>query len=119
MNQRTKAFLTEFRDLCHRHGMDFEGGLDGAVCFTDAGLRRMATLYGVADIDVHLSKETAITWDDLKNMIETFTEEQRKQTVTIFVSGVGEYYVPVHDCPLVESDETCDVLDPGHKYLVI
>ena len=60
-----------------------------------------------------------MTWEDLKNMIENFSEEQRKQTVTIYVSGVGEYYAPVEDYPLVESDETCDVLDPGHKYLII
>jgi hypothetical protein len=60
-----------------------------------------------------------MTWEDLKDMIKDFTEEQLKQTVTIYVSGVGEYYAPVGDYPLVESDDTCDVLDPGHKYLVI
>jgi hypothetical protein len=60
-----------------------------------------------------------MTWEDLKDMIKDFTEEQLKQTVTIYVSGVDEYYAPVGDYPLVESDDTCDVLDAGSKYLVI
>ena len=60
-----------------------------------------------------------MTWEDLKDMIKDFTEEQLKQTVTIYVSGVDEYYAPVGDYPLVESDDTCDVLDVGSKYLVI
>ena len=60
-----------------------------------------------------------MTWEDLKDMIKDFSEEQLKQTVTIYVSGVDEYYAPVGDYPLVESDESCDVLDPGSKYHVI
>ena len=60
-----------------------------------------------------------MTYNELKHMLIEFTEEQLKQTVTIYVSGDGEFYSLVHDYPLVESDETCDVLDPGHKYLVI
>ena len=60
-----------------------------------------------------------MTWQDLKEQLANFTEEQLKQDVTVFVQGVGEYYPVVGDYPLVESDESCDVLDPGHKYLVI
>lgn len=60
-----------------------------------------------------------MTWEDLKDMIKEFNEQQLKQTVTVYVSGVDEFYSVVGDYPLVESDETCDVLDPGHKYLVI
>ena len=60
-----------------------------------------------------------MTWQDLKDEINKFSEEQLKQDVTIFVSGVNEYYPVISDYPLVESDDTCDVLDPGHKYLVI
>ena len=33
MNQPTKAFLTQFRDLCRRHGVDFSADLNG-VSFT-------------------------------------------------------------------------------------
>jgi len=33
MNQPTKAFLTQFRDLCRRHGVDFAADLNG-VSFT-------------------------------------------------------------------------------------
>ena len=60
-----------------------------------------------------------MTWEDLKDMIKEFTEDQLKQTVTIYVSGVDEYYSPVGDYPLRESGAECDVLDPGSKYLVI
>ena len=60
-----------------------------------------------------------MTWEDLKDMIKDFTPEQLKQTVTVYVQGVDEFYGVVHDYPLVESDDSSDVLDPGHKYLVI
>lgn len=60
-----------------------------------------------------------MTWEDLKNAIKDFTEEQLKQDVTIYVSGEDEFYGLVGDYPLVESDDTCDQLDPGSKYLVI
>lgn len=60
-----------------------------------------------------------MTWEDLKDMIKDFSEEQLKQTVTIYVSGVDEYYEPVGDYPLVESDESCQFWPPGSKYLVI
>jgi len=60
----------------------------------------------------------AISWKELKDLIEDFSEEQLNQTVTVYISGVDEYY-GLSDYPLVESDNTCDVLDPGSKYLVI
>lgn len=59
-----------------------------------------------------------MTWEDLKDMIKDFNEDQLKQTVTIYVSGVDEYYSPVGDV-LGLSGDACDVLDPGSKYLVI
>ena len=59
-----------------------------------------------------------MTWEDLKDMIKDFTEDQLKQTVTIYVSGVDEYFSPVSG-DLGLSGDACDVLDPGSKYLVI
>ena len=60
-----------------------------------------------------------MTYQDLLDQIRLFNEEQLKQTVTVYIREMGEYYAPVSDYPLVESDDTCDQLDPGHKYLVI
>ena len=59
-----------------------------------------------------------MTWEDLKDMIKEFNEQQLKQTVTVYVRGVDEFYGIGSDA-LSESDDTIDVLDPGHKYLVI
>jgi hypothetical protein len=60
-----------------------------------------------------------MTYQNLLDQIKTFTESQLKQTVTIYIREMDEYYAPVSDYPLVESDTTCDQLDSGHKYLVI
>jgi hypothetical protein len=60
-----------------------------------------------------------MTYAELKDMLKEFTDAQLEQTVTIYVSGLDEYYPLVGDYPLCESDESCDVLDPGHRYLVI
>lgn len=60
-----------------------------------------------------------MTWEDLKDMIKEFTEEQLKQTVTVYIRETDEYWPLVDDYPLVESDDTCDVLDPNHWYMVI
>lgn len=60
-----------------------------------------------------------MTYAELLNELEKLTPEQLHQTVTVYVSGVDEFYPVVGDYPFPESDDTCDVLDPGHKYLVI
>lgn len=60
-----------------------------------------------------------MTWEDLKDMIKDFTEEQMKQSVTIYVSGVDEYYGLMEDYPIGESTDECDVLDSGSMYLRI
>lgn len=60
-----------------------------------------------------------MTYADLKDLLKEFTDAELDQTVTIYVRDVDEYYSLVDDYPLVESDESCDVLDPGHKYIVI
>lgn len=59
-----------------------------------------------------------MTYNDLKHMLSEFTEQELTQTVTVYVRGVDEFYALTWDDMKV-SDETCDVLDPGHKYLVI
>lgn len=60
-----------------------------------------------------------MTYRELLEELKHFTPEQLDQSVTIHVSGIDEFYSLVGDYPLVESDETCDVLDSGHKYLCI
>ena len=59
-----------------------------------------------------------MTYNDLKHMLAEFTEEELNQTVTVYVRGVDEFYGLNWD-DMKTSDDTCDVLDPGHKYLVI
>jgi hypothetical protein len=61
----------------------------------------------------------AISWKELKNLIEDFSEEQLNQNVTIYIRELDEYYGASEDYPLVESAKDCDVLDLGSKYLVI
>lgn len=59
-----------------------------------------------------------MTWEDLKDMIKDFSEEQLKQTVTVYIQGVDEWY-GLEESDLRVTDDTIDVLDPGHKYLII
>jgi hypothetical protein len=60
-----------------------------------------------------------MTWNDLKNTIGRMTPEQQGQDVTVFVSGLDEYYGLVDQFPMCESDETCDVLDLSSPFLVL
>lgn len=59
-----------------------------------------------------------MNWQELKNMIKEFTEEQLMQTVTVYIRSDDEFHGLNWDDMHI-SDESCDVLDPGHKYLVI
>lgn len=60
------------------------------------------------------------TYKDLAERIAAMTPEQQSMDVTVYVTGVNEYYSLVGDYPVVESDpEINDVLDPNHPYLVI
>ncbi len=59
-----------------------------------------------------------MTWEDLKDMIKEFNEEQLKQTVTVYIRGVDEWYGLAQGDVKV-TDDSIDVLDPGHKYLEI
>jgi len=59
-----------------------------------------------------------MTYNDLKHMLAEFTQEELNQTVTVYVRGVDEFYGLNWD-DMKTSDDSCDQLDPGHKYLVI
>lgn len=59
-----------------------------------------------------------MTYADLLKELQSFSEEQLKQTVTVYVQGVDEWYGLEHG-DLRVTDDTIDVLDPGHKYFVI
>ena len=61
---------------------------------------------------------TDMTYNDLKHMLNEFTAEELNQTVTVYVRGVDEFHGLNWD-DMKTSDDDCDVLDPGHKYLVI
>jgi hypothetical protein len=60
-----------------------------------------------------------MTWEDLKDMIKEFNEEQLRQTVTIYVREADKFYSLAEDHPLMESGGYWSALDSGHKYLVI
>ena len=62
----------------------------------------------------------ALTYRELIENLKALPDERLDDTVTVFVSGDGEYYPVVDDYPFnVADDATNDTLDPGHPYLVI
>lgn len=54
---------------------------------------------------------------DLLTELQLLSEEQLNQDVTVYVSGVDEYYPLVPDYPWLFAE--ADVLDNDHPYLVI
>ena len=54
----------------------------------------------------------------LLDELQLLSEEQLDQDVTVYVSGVDEYYALRPDYPVAVSEED-DVLDADHFYLVI
>ena len=60
-----------------------------------------------------------MTYRELAEYINNLDQTQLDSDVTVYVSGVNEYYGLVGDYPVTESTEDCDVLDPNHPYLVI
>jgi hypothetical protein len=67
-----------------------------------------------------LERLMSITYKDLLENLQAMTPEQLNQNVTVYVSGVDEFYSLVQDYPIaVAQPENNDVLDPGHTYLVI
>jgi len=62
----------------------------------------------------------AITYRDLIENLQAMPPERLDDTVTVYVSGVDEFYSLVEDFPIVVAQpDSNDVLDPGHFYLVI
>ena len=59
-----------------------------------------------------------MTYNELAEYIGNLTDEQKDTDVTVYVSGVDEYYSLVGDYPVVEAERS-DVLDKSHPYLVI
>lgn len=60
-----------------------------------------------------------MTYAELAKYIGNMTPEQQATDVTVYVTGDDEYYGLVEDYPVVEADDSDDVLDPTHPYLVI
>ena len=59
-----------------------------------------------------------MNYRQLLEELQQLNEEQLAQDVTVYVSGVDEYYALRPDYPVAIS-ETDDVLDGDHFYLVI
>ena len=59
-----------------------------------------------------------MNYRQLLEELQQLNEEQLAQDVTVYVSGVDEYYALRSDYPVAIS-ETDDVLDGDHFYLVI
>jgi hypothetical protein len=61
-----------------------------------------------------------ITYRELIENLRALPDARLDDTVTVFVSGVGEFYSLVQDYPFVVTDGSInDTLDDGHPYLVI
>ena len=54
-----------------------------------------------------------MTYADLKAILNHMSEDDLGKDATIFVPGIDEYY-PV---AIAWTNESCDVLDPGHPVL--
>lgn len=59
-----------------------------------------------------------MTYKDLAEYIRNMDPKACLQSVTVFISGVDEYYPLDEKTPLIESSDS-DVLDDGHIFLVI
>ncbi len=58
------------------------------------------------------------TWRKLATEIAQMTEEQKDTDVTVFVSGIDEYYGPLEDAVSFSAEDN-DVLDVGHPHIRI
>ena len=59
-----------------------------------------------------------MTYHELAMYINTLTEEQMNMDVTVYLSGIDEYYGLDDNTPVYQAPEY-DVLDQNHPYLVI
>lgn len=56
-----------------------------------------------------------MTYRNLKELLSTMSERELNMTATVFVPGVDEYYAAA----VAFTDESQDVLDPGHPVITI
>jgi len=62
----------------------------------------------------------ALTYRELIENLKALPDERLDDAVTIYASGLDEYYPLVDDYPFCTADpEINDVLDGGHPYLII
>ena len=62
----------------------------------------------------------ALTYRELIENLKALPDARLDDTVTVFVTGVGEFYPVVDDFPFVVAGGNInDELDDGHPYLVI
>jgi hypothetical protein len=71
----------------------------------------------------------ALTYRELIENLKSLPDERLDDNVTVFASGLGEFYALVDDFPFVVTDSEIQneftpgagegVLDDGHAYLVI
>jgi hypothetical protein len=60
----------------------------------------------------------ALTYRELIEKLKALPDARLDDNVTVYVSGVTEFYPLVEDYPFLISEEN-DVLDAGHAYLAI
>jgi hypothetical protein len=58
-----------------------------------------------------------MTWEQLKNHIETMDDHQLKSDVTVHLTGKDEF-VAIDELDYV-SEEGNDILDPLHPFIVV
>lgn len=61
---------------------------------------------------------STLTYRELIENLQALPDARLDDTVTVFVSGVDEFYPLVQDYPFVVADGS-DQLDNGHAYLII
>lgn len=61
-------------------------------------------------------KEANATWEDIKNLVNSMSGEQLKETATVCITDNFEFY-PILKSHGVATELENDILDEGHTYL--
>ena len=56
-----------------------------------------------------------MTYQELKDLLSEFSDEQLRMTVTVYVNDADEYFAI--ESPAISGDDN-DVLDADHPYLI-
>ena len=59
-----------------------------------------------------------MTYAELLQRLQHATPEQLQQDVTVYVKQLDEFYA-VFNSNVTESDDTTQVIDPGHLYMIV